>query len=289
MDTGRAAPRICFVDLRFGKDRISLARPLVMGILNVTPDSFSDGGLFLERERALAHARAMVADGADIIDIGGESTRPGASPVPESIELERVVPLVEALAGEGVRVSVDTVTPEVMRAAIAAGAAMVNDTRALQERGAMEVVASSQAAVCLMHMQGEPRTMQAAPCYDDVVAEVRDFLVARARACEAAGIERERIVIDPGFGFGKTMAHNLKLLHALGTLVETGYPVLAGLSRKSTLGAITGRDAEERGAASVAAALAAVSRGAAIVRVHDVRETVDALKVWHAIDAAGLD
>lgn len=275
--------------LAFGENKISLARPLVMGILNVTPDSFSDGGRFADRESALAHARQLVVDGADIVDVGGESTRPGALPVPEAVELERVIPLVEALAGEGVRVSVDTAKPAVMRAAVAAGAGMVNDIRALQETGAMEVVAASRAAVCLMHMQGEPRTMQAAPSYDDVVTEVRDFLVARAQACEAAGIGRDRIVIDPGFGFGKTVAHNLAVLRALRMLTATGYPVLAGLSRKSTLGAITGRNAGERVAASVAAALAAVARGASILRVHDVRETVDAIKVWHAVESGALD
>jgi dihydropteroate synthase len=271
-----------FLDL--GRCSLALDRPKVMGILNVTPDSFSDGGMFVDRERALEHARRMAADGADIIDIGGESTRPGAAPVPVDVELNRVVPLVEALAKEGLRVSVDTHKPEVMRASLAAGAVMINDVRALQAPDAMATVAASGAAVCLMHMQGEPRTMQAQPRYDDVVTEVRDFLVDRARACEAAGIARDRIVIDPGFGFGKSQEHNLKLLRALGTLVATGYPVLAGLSRKSMLGGIAGRDVNERAAASVAAALAAVARGAAIIRVHDVRETVDALKVWHAIE-----
>jgi dihydropteroate synthase len=255
-----------------------------MGILNVTPDSFSDGGRFVDRERALAHAHQMAADGADIIDIGGESTRPGASPVSGDEELARVVPLVEALAREGILVSVDTQKPDVMRAALAAGAGMINDVRALREPGALEAVAASNAAVCLMHMQGEPRTMQKEPHYVDVVTEVRDFLVGRAQVCEAAGIARGRIVIDPGFGFGKTVAHNLALLRGLRVLVDTGYPVLAGLSRKSMLGGLAGRDVNERAAASVAAALAAVARGAGIVRVHDVRETVDALKVWHAIE-----
>jgi dihydropteroate synthase len=255
-----------------------------MGILNVTTDSFSDGGRFVGREQALERARQMVADGADIIDIGGESTRPGASPVPEDIELERVIPLVDALARDGVRVSVDTSKPAVMRGALAAGAGMINDVQALREPGAMDALAASGAAVCLMHMQGEPRTMQGQPVYDDVVAEVREFLVARARACEVAGIARERIVVDPGFGFGKTVAHNLALLRALDVFKATGYAVLAGLSRKSTLGFITGRDVSDRVAASVAAALFAVMRGAALVRVHDVRETVDALKVWHAIE-----
>ena len=273
------------VNLDCGPHTLDLSRPRVMGVLNVTPDSFSDGGRFVEREHALDHARQMVADGADIVDIGGESTRPGALPVPEDVELERVIPLVESLAREGMRVSVDTVKPGVMRAAIAAGACMINDVRALQQPGALAAVAAGSAAVCLMHMQGEPRTMQADPHYDDVVTEVRDFLVERARACEAAGIVRERIVVDPGFGFGKTVAHNLALLRALGVLAVSGYPVLVGLSRKSTLGRITGRGPDDRVAASVAAALAAVARGALIVRVHDVRETVDALKVWQAIES----
>ena len=255
-----------------------------MGILNVTPDSFSDGGMFVEREKALGHARRMVADGADIIDVGGESTRPGAIPVPEDVELERVVPLVEALAREGMRVCVDTTKPAVMRAALRAGAGMINDVRALREPGAIAALAASKAAMCLMHMQGEPRTMQKEPHYADVVNEVREFLVARALACEAAGIARDRIVIDPGLGFGKTVAHNLALLRSIDKFKATGYPVMAGISRKSTLGRIAGRDVNELVAASVAAALAVVARGASIVRVHDVRETVDALKVWQAIE-----
>ena len=270
--------------LDFGAQRLGLERPRVMGILNVTPDSFADGGRFVDRGKALDHARRMTADGADIIDIGGESTRPGANPVPEDVEMQRVIPLVEALVLEGMRVSVDTQKPAVMRAALAAGAGMINDVRALQESGSMEVLAASNAAVCLMHMQGDPRTMQAEPRYDDVVTEVRDFLVQRARCCEAAGIARDRIVIDPGFGFGKSVVHNLALLRSLGVFRDTGYAVLAGISRKSTLGGIAGRNIDDRAAASVAAALALVARGAAIVRVHDVRETVDALNVWQAIE-----
>jgi dihydropteroate synthase len=269
---------------RCGPYTFVLTRPLVMGILNVTPDSFSDGGRFVERERALAHARRMRDDGADLIDIGGESSRPGASPVTEGEELDRVLPLVEALAGEGFPLAVDTRKPAVMRAAAAAGAAMINDIGALTAPGAIEACAQSGVGVCLMHMQREPQTMQAAPDYDDVVAEVRAFLEARTRACLAAGIARERIAIDPGFGFGKTLAHNLHLLRSMGTFAATGFPVVAGLSRKSSLGAITGRSVDERMPASVAAALAAVARGAAIVRVHDVRETVDALRVWHAVE-----
>jgi len=270
--------------LRCGRHAYDLARPLVMGIVNVTPDSFSDGGRYLDAARALEHARRLSGDGADLIDIGGESTRPGAMPVTEADELARVIPLVETLAAKGVAVAVDTRKPAVMRAAIAAGAAMINDVGALTAPGAMEACAAADVGVCLMHMRGDPRTMQEAPAYGDVVVEVRDFLVARARACEAAGIARERIAIDPGFGFGKTLAHNLALLRSLGTLAATGYPVLAGLSRKSSLGELTGRSVDDRLPASLAAALAAVARGAAIVRVHDVRETVDALAVWFAVE-----
>jgi len=269
---------------RCGAFALDLSRPLVMGVLNVTPDSFSDGGRFADREQALSHARRMRDDGADIIDIGGESSRPGAESVAEGVELSRVLPLVEALAAEGIPVGVDTRKPAVMQAAIAAGAAMINDIAALREPGAIEACAQGGVGVCLMHMQREPRTMQAAPAYADVVSEVRDFLLARARVCIDAGIARERIAIDPGFGFGKTLAHNLALLRALGTLAATGYPVVAGLSRKASLGEITGRSVDERMPASLAAALCAVARGAAIVRVHDVRATVDALKVWSAVE-----
>jgi len=269
---------------RCGAFAFDLSRPLVMGVLNVTPDSFSDGGRFADREQALSHARRMRDDGADIIDIGGESSRPGAESVAPGVELSRVLPLVEALAAEGIPVGVDTRKPAVMQAAIAAGAAMINDIAALREPGAIEACAQGGVGVCLMHMQREPRTMQAAPAYADVVSEVRDFLLARARVCIDAGIGRERIAIDPGFGFGKTLAHNLALLRALGTLAATDYPVVAGLSRKASLGEITGRSVDERMPASLAAALSAVARGAAIVRVHDVRATVDALKVWSAVE-----
>ena len=270
--------------LRCGRFTFDLARPLVMGILNVTPDSFSDGGRYLDRERALAHARQMRDDGADLIDIGGESSRPGALPVAEEDELARVMPLVAALATEGIAIAVDTRKPVVMREAVAAGAAMINDIAALTAPGAIEACAGVDVGVCLMHMQREPQTMQAAPSYDDVVVEVRDFLAARAAACVDAGIARERIALDPGFGFGKTLAHNLTLLRSLGTLKATGYPVVAGLSRKGSLGEITGRSVDERMPASLAAALCAVLHGAAIVRVHDVRATVDALKVWAAVE-----
>jgi dihydropteroate synthase len=269
--------------LRAGTHEIDLATPCVMGILNVTADSFHDGGR-LDRGAALARARRMIDEGARIVDVGGESTRPGATPVDEHEEMARVVPLVEALADEDICVSVDTMKPAVMRAALDAGASMINDVRALQAPGALAIVAGSNAAVCLMHMQGEPRTMQRAPAYADVVAEVRAFLSRRAHACIDAGIGTDRIVVDPGFGFGKSVAHNLELLRHLDEITTLGHPVLAGLSRKSTIGSITRRDIGDRLAGSVAAALAAALRGARILRVHDVRETADALAVWNAIE-----
>jgi len=268
--------------LRCGDHSLSLGVPRVMGIVNVTPDSFSDGGRFDSAAAAIDFAQSLRTQGADILDVGGESTRPGAAPVPEEVELARVLPVVTALARDGALVSIDTMKPGVMRAALDAGAVMVNDVRALRAPGAMEGVAGSAAAVCLMHMQGEPQSMQVAPRYDDVVGEVRTFLAARAAACEAAGIGRERIAVDPGFGFGKTVAHNLALLRGLDAIAALGYPVVAGLSRKRTLGVLTGRPDGDRLAGSVAAALAAVVRGAAIVRVHDVAATVDALRVWTA-------
>jgi len=268
--------------LRCGDHSLSLGVPRVMGIVNVTPDSFSDGGRFDSAAAAIDFAQSLRTQGADILDVGGESTRPGAAPVPEDVELARVLPVVTALARDGALVSIDTMKPGVMRAALDAGAVMVNDVRALRAPGAMEGVAGSAAAVCLMHMQGEPQSMQVAPRYDDVVGEVRTFLAARAAACEAAGIGRERIAVDPGFGFGKTVAHNLALLRGLDAIAALGYPVVAGLSRKRTLGVLTGRPDGDRLAGSVAAALAAVARGAAIVRVHDVAATVDALRVWTA-------
>jgi dihydropteroate synthase len=269
-----------------GPHVLDLARPRVMGILNVTPDSFSDGGRFPDPASAVDHARSMLADGADIVDVGGESTRPGAGAVDAATEIARVVPVIEALARDGALVSVDTMKPAVMRAALAAGASMVNDVRALQEPAALEAVAPTAAAVCLMHMRGTPATMQRTTGYADVVSEVRAFLETRIRACEAAGIARERLVVDPGFGFGKGAAQNLEMLARLGDFASLGVPVLAGLSRKSTLGAVTGRGEDDRLAASVAAAVIAVERGAAIVRVHDVRETVDALRVWSAVVGA---
>ncbi|HEX6138102.1 MAG TPA: dihydropteroate synthase [Casimicrobiaceae bacterium] len=269
--------------LRAGSHEVDLATPCVMGILNVTPDSFYDGGR-LDRDAALAHARRMIAEGARIVDVGGESTRPGATPVGEREELARVIPVVEALAREGACVSVDTMKPAVMRAALAAGASMINDVKALQAPGAVDVAAAGRVAVCLMHMQGDPRTMQRAPVYGDVVAEVRAFLARRAEACIDAGIDANRIVVDPGFGFGKSLAHNLDLLRNLGAIAALGFPVLAGLSRKSMVAALTGRDVGDRLAGSIAGALAAAARGARLLRVHDVRETVDALAVWGAIE-----
>ena len=252
-----------------------------MGVVNVTPDSFSDGGVYYARDAAIAHARRLAEDGADIIDIGGESTRPGSAPVSEQEERGRILPVLEAL-GE-LCVSVDTRRPAVMRAALAAGASMINDVQALQAPGALDAVRDSQCAVCLMHMQGEPATMQREPHYDDVVAEVKAFLRQRLAAAEAAGIARERIVIDPGFGFGKTAAHNLTLLRRLDEFGELGVPLLAGLSRKSTIGKITGRPAGERLAGSVAMALIAAQRGATILRVHDVKETRDVIALWQAL------
>jgi len=268
--------------LKAGAFRLPLARPLVMGIVNVTPDSFSDLGRHRSTDAAEDHARQLLAEGADLLDIGGESTRPGAQAVGETDELDRVLPLLERLADCGVPVSVDTRKPGVMRAALAAGAAMINDVEALRAPGALEVLAASDAAVCLMHMQGEPATMQQSPHYEDVVAEVLAWLGSRVAACRAAGIGGDRLVVDPGFGFGKTIAHNLALLRNLERFGELGLPVLAGLSRKGMLGALTGRPVGQRAHASVAAALAAASRGAAILRVHDVAATVDALKVWVA-------
>jgi len=267
-----------------GNFQFDLSRPLVMGIVNVTPDSFSDGGQHLRRDAAIAHAQQLIAEGADIIDIGGESTRPGAQPVSVQQELDRVLPIIECLRGAPVPISVDTCKPQVMRAAIAAGVQMVNDINALQDAAAMHAVAAANVAVCLMHKQGDPQTMQRQPQYDNVVTEVYEFLRGRIVAVEDAGIGRERIVVDPGFGFGKTLEHNLALLRELEKLAGLGVPVLAGLSRKSMLGALTGQDVEHRVHASVAAALLAVQRGANIVRVHDVRATVDALKVWNAVN-----
>ena len=268
-----------------GKYSLSLDRPLVMGIVNVTSDSFSDGGKFLHRDQAVAHARKLIDDGADLLDVGGESTRPDAAAVALELELDRVMPVLEAMCGSGVPISIDTQKPEVMKAAIAAGASMINDVNALQAEGAIEICGHSSVAICLMHKRGTPQTMQQAPIYADVLREVSEFLHTRAQACLQAGIGSDRIVIDPGFGFGKTVEHNFTLLRELKSLARLGYPVLAGYSRKSSLGAITGRAVDQRLAASLAAAIIAVQNGATILRVHDVAETVDVLKV---LGAAGF-
>lgn len=275
--------------LSCGPRALDLCAPVVMGILNLTPDSFSDGGRFTAPARSIARAREMVEEGAAIIDVGGESTRPGAPDVSVEEELARVVPVIEAIATRlDVPVSVDTSKPEVMRAAVAAGAGLINDVRALQEPGALEAAAELGVPLCLMHMQGQPRTMQDAPRYGDVVAEVRDFLLERATVCEAVGIPRERILLDPGFGFGKTLEHNLRLLASVDRLVATGYPVLVGMSRKSMIGQILeGAPVEERLHGSVAAALIAAMKGARILRVHDVKPTVDALRVFAAMQQVG--
>jgi dihydropteroate synthase len=270
--------------LKLGRFSLSLERPLIMGIVNITPDSFSDGGKFFDSSRALDHARQLLEDGADILDIGGESSRPGAEPVEVDEELRRVLPVLEKLGELPVPVSVDTCKPEVMRRAIAAGASMINDIFALRAQGALDAVADSPVAVCLMHMQGEPRTMQHSPRYRDVVGEVETFLVERAAAAVAAGIGRDRVVLDPGFGFGKTPQHNLELIRALPRLCEAGFPLLAGLSRKALFGKIVGGEAAQRVHASAAGALLAAQRGASIVRVHDVAATRDCLLVLRAID-----
>ena len=262
---------------------LSRKQPVIMGILNITPDSFSDGGVFLARERALAHAEAMVAAGADIIDIGGESTRPGATPVSLDEELARVIPVIEALLTRmPTPISVDTAKPGVMAEAVAAGATMVNDVNALQADGALTLCAKLQVPVCLMHRQGTPTTMQQRPLYADVVREVGEFLRARVAACVEAGIPRERLVIDPGFGFGKTPAHNLELLRRLRELTGLGLPILVGLSRKSMIGALLGLPVERRLHASLALALLAVQNGAQVVRAHDVAATKEVLDMYAA-------
>jgi dihydropteroate synthase len=263
---------------------LGLERPVVMGVLNVTPDSFSDGGKFVRLDAAVERGVQMAEEGAAIIDVGGESTRPGAQPVGLDEELRRVIPVIARLRPRTQAIiSVDTSKPEVMHAAAAAGAAMINDVRALREPGALEAAETSGCAVCLMHMLGEPRTMQDSPTYQDVVAEVRRFLGDRVQACLVAGLPAERIVLDPGFGFGKTPAHNLQLLRHLGELSLNGLPVLAGLSRKSLAGTLTGRAPAERVHGSVALAVIAALNGARILRVHDVAATLDALKVVAAV------
>jgi dihydropteroate synthase len=273
--------------LRLRSGTMDLSRPVVMGVLNVTPDSFSDGGRFATLDAAVLEARQMAAEGAALIDVGGESTRPGAAEVSEDEEISRVVPVIEAIAGLGVAISIDTSKPGVMQAAVNAGASLVNDVYALRRDGALAMAASLDVAVCLMHMQGEPRTMQENPRYDDVAGEVTAFLFERVAACTAAGIPRERIVVDPGFGFGKTARHNVELLAGLGRVGALGLPLLVGLSRKRTLGVLTGKPVGERLAAGVAAAVLAVERGAHIVRTHDVAATSDALKVTAAVMRPG--
>ena len=272
---------------------LDLSRPLVMGVINTTPDSFSDGGTLyrsgsLNLELALSRARDMVAEGAAILDVGGESTRPGAEPVTPEEERDRVLPLVEAIAADlEVVISVDTSSPQLMREAAAAGAGLINDVRALTREGALAAAASTGLPVCLMHMQGEPGTMQLEPTYDDVVSEVKDFLAGRVAACEAAGIGRERLLLDPGFGFGKSVAHNLQLLRGLPRLAELGLPLLAGLSRKSMIGKLIDRAVDQRLPASLALAVLAAERGATVIRTHDVGATADALAMWVAMEELG--
>jgi dihydropteroate synthase len=273
--------------------QLDLTRPLIMGVINTTPDSFSDGGTLyrnahLDIEQAMARARDMVAAGAAILDIGGESTRPGAQPVSLQEEMDRVLPLVARIAAElPVVISVDTSTPELMREAARAGAGMLNDVRALTRAGAIEAAASTGLPVCLMHMQGEPGSMQVAPHYLDVVTEVRDFLQGRVAACERLGIVRERLLLDPGFGFGKTVSHNMQLLWGLEQLAAMGFPLVVGLSRKSMIGKLLGREIEQRLPAGLALAVMAVERGAAMIRTHDVAATADAVAMWVALQEFG--
>lgn len=263
-----------------GQFQLDLSRPIVMGIVNVTPDSFSDGGRYANTQAAIAHGLQLVEEGAGILDIGGESTRPGAIPVPLDDELARVIPVIEGLSQQvSVPISIDTYKPEVMRAAIAAGASIINDVRALQEPGVIEAVTESRAGVCLMHAQGTPQTMQVDPVYVDVVVEVAAFLQRRAQCLMDAGVAHERIMLDPGFGFGKRSQHNIALLRDLPVLCALGHPLLVGLSRKSVLGQIAGGDAENRLPASLAAAVIAAMKGAAVIRAHDVKATADALKI----------
>jgi dihydropteroate synthase len=270
------------------KDRqLNLTKPVVMGIVNVTPDSFSDGGQFLDARKAIEHGQRMAEEGAAILDIGGESTRPGAQPVGIEEELRRVIPVIEGLVGTGALLSIDTSKPEVMRAAASAGAGLINDVYALRLPGALEAAAESGCAICLMHMQGEPRTMQKDPQYGDVVNEVKAFLQARVQSCRAVGVPIERIAIDPGFGFGKTLAHNATLLNGLDALSAMRLPVLVGLSRKSMIGRILDKPAGDRLYGGLALAVMAVTKGARIVRTHDVAATVDVVKTVAAIQAGG--
>jgi dihydropteroate synthase len=270
--------------LACGRFDLDLSTPKVMGIVNVTPDSFSDGGMHADTDSSVAHARQLISEGVHILDIGGESTRPGAAEVPAELEIARIVPVIEALRDAGIPLSVDTAKPAVMRAALDAGADMINDIYGFRLPGALEAIRDSRCGLCAMHMQGEPRTMQAAPSYTDVVAEVAEFLRIQAQRLEAAGIDRSRITLDPGFGFGKTVAQNYRLMRELGSLQRLGYPLLVGVSRKSMIGAVTDKPVADRLSGSIAAALAAIARGAHIIRVHDVGATVDALKVWQAVN-----
>ncbi len=270
--------------LQCGRFQLSLERPLVMGIVNVTPDSFSDGNTHFRTDEAVAHGLRLIDEGADLLDIGGESTRPGAQAVTVDEELRRVLPVIQGLAECGVPLSIDTCKPEVMRASVLAGADMINDIGGFTVPGAIDAVRDSACGLCLMHMLGEPRTMQQDPDYGDVVAEVRDYLANGARRLRDAGVSADRIVLDPGFGFGKTVAHNYALLRQLPQVMGDEYPSLIGLSRKSMIGAVTGRPADRRLGGSVAAALAGAMRGTHILRVHDVADTVDALRVWSAVE-----
>ena len=264
--------------------KLELDRPKIMGILNLTPDSFSDGGLWLDKARAVEHSLAMQDAGADIIDVGGESTRPGAQVVSVRQELDRVIPVIESIAPQlAIPISIDTSKPEVMREAVSAGAGMINDVYALRHQGALATAAELSVPVCLMHMMGNPRVMQNNPVYDDVSAEVTAFLLERARLCESSGISKENIVLDPGFGFGKTLQQNISLFHALPDLIANGFPLLVGVSRKAMIGQMTGREIPGRVAGSITAAVLAARMGVAIVRVHDVAETRDALKVATAL------
>ena len=274
--------------LRCASRTVDLSQPIVMGVLNVTPDSFSDGGHFLEIDRAIEHGLRMVEEGAGFIDVGGESTRPGAEPVSDEAELRRVVPVIEALARRvSVPISIDTSKPNVMRAAVQAGAELINDVYALRAPGALEAARETGAAVCLMHMQGEPRTMQGEPRYEHVIHEVRSFLNERVNACLNIGIELDRLVVDPGIGFGKRLQHNLALLAAIPDLRVRQRPVLIGVSRKSMFETLLGRDVDERLPGALAVATASVLAGARLIRAHDVRATVDALKVAQALHGAG--
>ncbi len=268
-----------------GRFEFTLERPILMGIVNVTPDSFSDGGEHATSQQAIAHAHRLVSEGAHILDIGGESTRPGATPVSVEDELKRVLPVILALRDTGVAISVDTYKPEVMRAALDAGADLLNDVSGFRDPAARQVAASHpNCGLCVMHMQGQPHTMQLAPDYMDVVQDVKAYLVAQAHLLEGQGVDARRISLDPGCGFGKTLEQNYALIKNLNQFVETGYPVLLGVSRKSLIGTVTGRSVTQRLAGSIAAALAGVARGAAIIRAHDVAETIDALNVWHAVE-----